>query len=577
MAHNDGGSGAFPNHERLTLTEEYPENLWPRLVSICGDAGSWNFTLLCDDNIPSLAGTTGPAGQEVLTVPDKCTRPAEVHPPLDIQPLVTSGDSSNRVDLVFFGDGYTAREKDKFLADAERLALDISQNQTFNTVKPLLNFWAAFSPSNESGVGTNGKPKDTLYGLYRDGTELRGVYYSKPEVAHAACSSMGDKCDYPILMGNDPLYGGLGGTFTVITPSLANGALVLRHELGHSMIYVGEEYDGGPGYFGVNAAHSVDEPIPWAHWFTGAPENQHVDHEGKLADVRVERSVMPMQAYPWTMLNASEPWSINFESSGAYSRHLVRFSLSGLPDEEDLLVELDGQDLGWIPRLDIGIDRWHYDVHRNESLNLGEREVKFTLRDSGREGIAQLCSVEVLEFGSEDEFISTPGHYGVYPTFSDKNETSYRPTNEDCLMRIVTTPNFCSVCLEGLWLSLFNRVDPIDGIRTDCVAGNADRNHATGSSANTVAWKRTLDLDLVPLAQFRTDAVSVEESYTITWVKDGEALEEFTNKTHLELDHAVALGTYMVDVQFTTAEVRVDREGLLRSSAEYQVTGSCGL
>ena len=41
----------------------------------------------------------------------------------------------------------------------------------------------------------------TAFGLYRDGTELRGVYYSKPEVARTACFSLGDQCDYPILMG----------------------------------------------------------------------------------------------------------------------------------------------------------------------------------------------------------------------------------------------------------------------------------------------------------------------------------------------------------------------------------------
>jgi hypothetical protein len=45
----------------------------------------------------------------------------------------------------------------------------------------------------------------TPFGLYRDGTELRGVYYSKPEVAHAACSSLGNKCDYPILLGEKSL------------------------------------------------------------------------------------------------------------------------------------------------------------------------------------------------------------------------------------------------------------------------------------------------------------------------------------------------------------------------------------
>ena len=43
----------------------------------------------------------------------------------------------------------TAEEKDKFLDDAFRLAEDISGNQTFYTVKPLLNFWAAFVPSKE--------------------------------------------------------------------------------------------------------------------------------------------------------------------------------------------------------------------------------------------------------------------------------------------------------------------------------------------------------------------------------------------------------------------------------------------
>jgi len=51
-----------------------------------------------------------------------------------------------------------------------------------------------------------GSPKhSTVYGLYRPGTELRGVYYAKPEVAGAACNSMGDQCDYPILLGANHL------------------------------------------------------------------------------------------------------------------------------------------------------------------------------------------------------------------------------------------------------------------------------------------------------------------------------------------------------------------------------------
>lgn len=41
----------------------------------------------------------------------------------------------------------------------------------------------------------------TPFGLYRDGTELRGVYAGNHSVARAACQSLGRRCDYPILLG----------------------------------------------------------------------------------------------------------------------------------------------------------------------------------------------------------------------------------------------------------------------------------------------------------------------------------------------------------------------------------------
>ncbi|KAJ7134230.1 IgA peptidase M64-domain-containing protein [Mycena epipterygia] len=465
-------------------------------------------------------------------------------PPLEIQPLVVSGPSSNRVDLVFFSDGYLQEERKKFIEDATRLANDISGNQTFNTVKPLMNFWAAFTPSKESGVGVGGQPKDTPFGLYRDGTELRGVYYAKPKVAGAACSSLGDQCDYPILLGNDPFYGGLGGRFTVITPSLANGALILRHELGHSIINVGEEYDGGYAYFGPNAHSDLSEPLPWAQWLTDP------------AKVRIERSVMPMQDYAWTLLNTSIPWSVTFESSGTFARHLVRFSVSGLPEEADLKVDLDGVDLAWVPRANIGLDRWHYDVYRDGGLSGGKHTLTFTLLNGDREPAAQMCNAEILEFGDENEFVSAPGHYSLYPTYSLKNVTTYRPTNEDCLMRIVTTPNFCKACLEGLWLSLLRGVNLIDDIEASC----------------TDAPTSTLNLHLVPLAQFRAAAVAgLNESYTITWSKDDAVLGEWTNKTQVD----VGPGTYAVSVKYATNEVKVDPDNLLSDYMEYTVSETC--
>ncbi|KAJ7863462.1 IgA peptidase M64-domain-containing protein [Mycena olivaceomarginata] len=449
-------------------------------------------------------------------------------PPLEILPLVVSGPSSNRVDLIFFADGYLEEERDKFFEDATR-------NQTFNTVKPLMNFWAAFTPSKESGVGVGGKPKDTAFGLYRDGTELRGVYYAKPRVAGAACSSLGDQCDYPILLGNDPLYGGLGGRFTVITPSLANGALILRHELGHSIIKVGEEYDGGYAYFGPNAHANISKPLPWAQWLTD-PD--------------------PANDYAWTLLNTSAPWSVTFTSSGAYARHLVRFSVSGLPAAADLRVELDGEDLKWTPRVGIGMDRYHYDVYRAAGLSAGEHTLSFTLLNGERQPEAQMCNAEILEFGDETEFVATPGHYSPLPDVRQKsrfnveysldNQTTYRPTNEDCLMRQVTTPNFCKACLEGLWLALLRDISLIDAVEESC------------SPASGVLTTLTLRLGL-------------NESYSVTWTKDGRALEDLTNKTEVE----VGPGRYAVEVKYTTSEVRVDRDNVLNARMEYAVEGGC--
>jgi hypothetical protein len=180
---------------------------------------------------------------------------------------------------------------------------------------------------------------------------------------------------------------------------MANGALVLRHELGHSIIDVGEEYDGGFAYFGVNAAQNISS-LPWSHWLPPWVKHGQLEQSSDAVP-RVERSVMSMQEYPWTLLNTTLPWSTTFNSSGLYSRHLVKFSLSGIPRASELSVELDGVDLGWVPREDIGMDRWHYDVHRDGGLSDGVHEVKFTLNNKETEGQAQLCSVEVLEFGDQ--------------------------------------------------------------------------------------------------------------------------------------------------------------------------------
>eukprot|EP00842_Homolaphlyctis_polyrhiza_P001668 jgi/Hompol1/2501/HPOL_006023-RA len=75
---------------------------------------------------------------------------------------------------------------------------------------PLFNIWGFFRPSVGHGIGVGGVPKDTAFGLYRDGTELRGIYAANVDAARRVCADLGRfACDYPSLIGNDDFYGGL--------------------------------------------------------------------------------------------------------------------------------------------------------------------------------------------------------------------------------------------------------------------------------------------------------------------------------------------------------------------------------
>ena len=56
-----------------------------------------------------------------------------------------------------------------------------------------------------------------------------------------------------------------------------------------------------------------------------------------------------------------------------------------------------------VPRKDVGVDRWHYDIMVNSVLTEGEHELRFTLGSTAQEGLLQLCSFEIIEYGSDSE------------------------------------------------------------------------------------------------------------------------------------------------------------------------------
>ncbi|KAL5639988.1 hypothetical protein ACGC1H_007329 [Rhizoctonia solani] len=293
---------------------------------------------------------------------------------------------------------------------------------------------------------------------------------------------------------------------------------------------------------------------------------------------RIERNSVTLLTYPWTMLNKSIPWSTNFTTDGTFDSALLRVSLSGIPDGSHLEISLDGIIATWKTNPDIDIDRWFYDIPIG-ALENGTHELKFALKERGKEGLAQLCSVEVIEYGNTTEFNATSGYVGAFPTYSPLEyedpgpdpdrpalhhahpsahkkwtTTSYRPTNEDCLMRQVAQPNFCVVCTEGLWLRLLSRVSLIDKVSFyDSVLEGTD----TG-----------IELSPVALAQYRSPAETeylarkgTKEAYLIRWFSYGREVEEWQNATRIDVECRSVGGLIEVEVQFLSSEIRKDAKG----------------
>lgn len=481
----------------------------------------------------------------------------------EILELVKSGPPGNRIDLVFMGDGYTESERERFVGDMKRLVQDMFASTTFASHLPLFNIWAVFRPSVDSGIGSGGKPKNTAFGLYRDGTELRGIYTSKPQAARDACREVGpDACDFPTLIGNDDYYGGLGGEFTISTRSLTSGTIVLRHELGHNLIYVGEEYDGGTAYFGVNHARSLDT-VGWTHWLTNTSK-----------PLVAQQSKLLLQQHAWYNLSRA-PFEIKFDSAGDYKRWLLTYSISGAPTADSVRITLDDKEL---PFNSAGtLDRTFTSIFSDEGFTRGPHVLKFAqgkkpAAGGGSDGGArddimlQLCNYVLTELMDEDLYHTDPLYIGAYNTYKlGGSLVGYRPDHERCLMRNMSSPDFCVVCLEGMWLNLLSRISLIDSVNvtTDAKVASAVL-HALplGQKRHRPAATTTTTDDAAP---------ATDERYVLTWLRNGQEQPELQDRFEWTLPLEAARGQWVAKLHFLTPEVRYDPRGYTTSSQAFTI------
>lgn len=431
----------------------------------------------------------------------------------EVVTLHQNGPSANRIDLVFMGDGYTAAEREKFFADVKRLTKDLFEGRTFKSYLPVFNVHAVFKPSNESGIGKN-SAKDTAYGLYRDGNTLRAIFPTHTSAARRSCQQA-PGCDYPILVANDPYYGGLGGEFAITTSSETSGTKVLRHELGHNFGRVGEEYDGG-GYFGANHASSLTR-VGWKHWLSGA--------------LKAEPGVARFIDWPWHYLG-NGAFRATFQSDGMSRYSEIQYSASGIETEDTMEIRLDGEVIA--PFTPGHKDREFREIFRDHGFSAGSHEITFTERVS--DGDNWLSDLTIFEYG--EGYHLDPEYVGAYPLYSGTNGLmGYRPTHETCLMRNMKSDVFCPVCQENNWVQFFGIIEPFDSVEVK----------VEGTVARVVARAPRLD------------------RLEVIWKRDGQEVSALAGKLEWELPLDQAKGRWEVTVRFVTPEVRKDTAGSLEA------------
>ena len=169
--------------------------------------------------------------------------------------VVNNGASSNRVDMIIIGDGYTANQIDTDFTNHVNGTINYFFNNSLNA--PLNRYAGFFNVhrvnviSNESGAD---KPLDNIFvdtaldASYSWGGGVERCLYFNTNKANNIVANVfagtGIDTDDGLLLGtvNDSKYGGCGGQWGVFAGANSSAYEIAAHEIGHSFARLADEY-----------------------------------------------------------------------------------------------------------------------------------------------------------------------------------------------------------------------------------------------------------------------------------------------------------------------------------------------
>ena len=198
--------------------------------------------------------------------------------------IVNNGPSSNRVDIVFLGDGYTATDITAGTYDnhinnyLNHMFSDSLGSDPFFRYRNYFNVHSIEVVSNEAGADVPPEEifRDTALDAtyYLDGSTKRllGINTSKANVVrNMALAGAGFAAEMQYVTVNDTRYGGSGGNYAVYAGGNSSAAEVALHEVAHSFSNLADEYGG---FAGPYTGSEPNEPnvtknatgTKWSRW-----------------------------------------------------------------------------------------------------------------------------------------------------------------------------------------------------------------------------------------------------------------------------------------------------------------------
>lgn len=165
-----------------------------------------------------------------------------------VRVLTDGGSLAETIDIVILSEGYTAGQKRKFFADANRACDALFSHEPFASRKDDFSVRAVFAASHDAGpsIPHDGRWHGTVADSHFD------TFYSERYLTTSSVRKVWDAIgnvpfEHIIVLVNTPVYGGGGiyNSLTIMGTDHPTFAPVLVHEFGHAFAGLADEYAYG--------------------------------------------------------------------------------------------------------------------------------------------------------------------------------------------------------------------------------------------------------------------------------------------------------------------------------------------